>query len=92
MKYNHLKNRKIDKKSADFADFPESLDGEIYIDGDIETFILTSKDVQSVTATNNDYVEYLKNTDWYVIREIETGKKMPADIKANRETARGMIK
>lgn len=35
---------------------------------------------------------YLKQTDWYVIRELETGKKVPEGIKQNRELARAEIK
>lgn len=31
---------------------------------------------------------YLAETDWYVIREMETGDPIPGDIRAAREEAR----
>lgn len=34
---------------------------------------------------------YLKNTDWYSIRESETGKSMPDEIRKNRQSARDRI-
>lgn len=35
--------------------------------------------------------EYLDSTDWYVIREVETGKPMPDDVRIKREEARNAI-
>lgn len=32
--------------------------------------------------------DYLTNTDWYVIRQIETGKEIPIEIKELRELAK----
>jgi hypothetical protein len=37
---------------------------------------------------NQEAMDYLSSTDWYVIREFETGVKVPADIKAARALAR----
>ncbi|EGR0992868.1 TPA: hypothetical protein NKV81_004473 [Vibrio parahaemolyticus] len=37
---------------------------------------------------DNDYRRYLLETDWYVIREQETGEPIPDEIKQNRATAR----
>lgn len=34
---------------------------------------------------------YLKNTDWYSIREAETGKPMPEDVRTARQSARDRI-
>ncbi|ATD05635.1 MULTISPECIES: hypothetical protein [Pseudoalteromonas] len=34
---------------------------------------------------------YLKKTDWYVIRELETGETIPADVKELRKLAREAI-
>ena len=31
---------------------------------------------------------YLKSTDWYVIREMDSGEPMPADVKQKRAEAR----
>ena len=35
--------------------------------------------------------EYLNNTDWYVMRFVETGVPVPADIKAKRLAVRAEI-
>lgn len=35
--------------------------------------------------------EYLKNTDWIILRELDSGVACPADIKAARATARAQI-
>lgn len=32
--------------------------------------------------------EYLKSTDWYVIRQIETGEAIPESVKESRQSAR----
>lgn len=37
-------------------------------------------------------ISYLKSTDWYAIRFMETGKPIPDDIKTNRDEARSIIK
>jgi hypothetical protein len=34
---------------------------------------------------------YLTETDWYVIRQADSGKEMPSDIKTKREEARQTI-
>ena len=35
--------------------------------------------------------EYLANTDWYVIRQQETGVEIPEDVLAKRQDARGSV-
>ena len=40
---------------------------------------------------DNDYRRYLRETDWYVIREQETGEAIPDEIKQNRTTARAAV-
>ena len=40
---------------------------------------------------DGDYRRYLKETDWYVIREQETGEPIPDEIKQNRATARAAV-
>ncbi|HCH5506004.1 TPA: hypothetical protein ACN34S_004412 [Vibrio parahaemolyticus] len=40
---------------------------------------------------DNDYRRYLLETDWYVIREQETGEPIPDEIKQNRATARAAV-
>lgn len=36
-------------------------------------------------------IQYLKDTDWYAIRFMETGKAMPDDIAKERQTARDKL-
>lgn len=40
---------------------------------------------------NNEARQYLRDTDWYVIREADTGEPMPQDVKDKRAEARGKI-
>ncbi len=35
--------------------------------------------------------EYLKQTDWYIIRELDTGVPCPTEIRAARQSARAKI-
>lgn len=34
---------------------------------------------------------YLLDTDWYILRQVETGQTAPEDIKAGRNAARDTI-
>jgi hypothetical protein len=43
-------------------------------------------------AINAEALAYLASTDWYVIRQQETGEAVPADVLANRKTARSRVK
>ncbi|KZN53434.1 hypothetical protein [Pseudoalteromonas luteoviolacea] len=47
--------------------------------------------VRSQYDIDIDLRAFLKKTDWYVIRESETGVAMPEEIKAQREFARSQI-
>ncbi|MDK1287371.1 hypothetical protein [Pseudoalteromonas umbrosa] len=47
--------------------------------------------VRSQFDIDIDLRAFLKDTDWYVIRESETGIAMPEEIKAQREFARNQI-
>lgn len=40
---------------------------------------------------NKEAEEYLKSTDWYVIREVDEGVPCPAEIKTSRAEARVRI-
>ena len=42
-------------------------------------------------AINFEADEYLKSTDWYVTRQTETGKLMPAEVSISRDAARARI-
>ena len=35
--------------------------------------------------------EYLKETDWYVVRKVETNKPLPADVQQKRTDARAIL-
>ncbi|MGE8411934.1 MAG: hypothetical protein ACN6QY_06155 [Pseudomonas sp.] len=39
----------------------------------------------------NEAREYLRQTDWLVVRKLETGKDVPADIAEQRAQARHLI-
>ena len=40
---------------------------------------------------NRDAEEYLTSTDWYIIREVDSGVSCPSDIRSLREQARQRI-
>ncbi|WP_409297180.1 hypothetical protein [Pseudomonas sp. KCJK8993] len=39
----------------------------------------------------NEAREYLRQTDWLVVRKLETGQDIPADIAEKRAEARSLI-
>ncbi|KTC39789.1 hypothetical protein AO265_20920 [Pseudomonas sp. ABAC61] len=39
----------------------------------------------------NEAREYLRQTDWLVVRKLETGKDVPADIAEQRAQARALV-
>jgi hypothetical protein len=47
---------------------------------------------QEQERINNESQEYLKSTDWYVVRQQETGVAIPQDILDARQAARNTIK
>lgn len=42
-------------------------------------------------AVNFEADEFLRSTDWYVTRQTETGKLMPAEVSISRDAARARI-
>lgn len=42
-------------------------------------------------SKNNESRKYLRETDWYVVRQLETGKAIPSDISTKRQEARDSI-
>lgn len=44
--------------------------------------------IQIQRLTNYEAQTYLRSTDWYVIRNIETGAAIPAEVTAQRAAAR----
>ena len=81
--YNNLIGTVIDKRSELYKDFPDFLDGQVFIKYD------------KGFETRNNIVEesklFLSKTDWYVIRFQETGVEIPPEIKKLRQEARERI-
>lgn len=48
-------------------------------------------DEEAATARMAEYQRLLNNTDWYVVRQTETGQQIPADILTQRKNAREAI-
>ena len=42
-------------------------------------------------AINFEADEFLRSTDWYVTRQTETGKPIPAEVSMSRDAARASI-
>jgi len=36
-------------------------------------------------------IQYLKDTDWYVTRQVETGKPIPEEVRTARQAAREQL-
>jgi len=47
--------------------------------------------LDQLRADNQVHLDYLKETDWYVVRNTETGVAIPADISTKRQAAREAI-
>lgn len=41
-----------------------------------------------IDSLRDDAIKYLKSTDWYIIRSIETGIKIPKEVSIEREKSR----
>lgn len=54
-------------------------------------------EIEDITAqveqerVNQEALAYLASTDWYIIREMDQGTPCPAEIKAERASARARI-
>ena len=64
------------KKNMVIVEFPEA-------DFSVDAVRRTLRDMINQQANNE-----LRNTDWYVIRKMETGKPIPADVSATRDGVR----
>lgn len=63
------------------------------LSGNIRTIVNTPKSDEQIdqmlrSRINAESLQYLKDTDWYVIRRMENRKEIPKDILALRERAR----
>ena len=80
------------KVSGKIIDQPNEINLEEISKAEFNTLILDSEQVKSSIFMNNDIAKnYLKDTDWYVSREADSGVKMPAEIKAKRQKMRELI-
>ena len=48
-------------------------------------------DIEDNTPTDAESLAYLASTDWYAIRQAETGLFVPPDVITNRKRAREAI-
>ena len=60
------------------------------IDGFVTT-LFNEKDKYELSQAINSLQSFLDSTDWMVIRQIETNKQIPENIKQKREDARAKI-
>lgn len=59
----------------------------LYVDGQF----LPEPPTITQEKINEEARAYLRNTDWYIIRELDSGELCPEDIKAGRAAARARI-
>lgn len=98
---------KSEQNSEIYAD-SDVIDEEIRYDKDYENNIIQQRwvklkaeytiEVSDITEQltqqkiNDEALQYLKNTDWYIIRELDSGVQCPELVKQNRANARIRIK
>lgn len=49
--------------------------------------IATPQDLEA-QRIRQQAIQYLQSTDWYAIRQVETGKVIPEEIRTARQAAR----
>ena len=82
----------VDTYNTDIVPNP-SFDNPRFIEGawvDVSASDKASQETTEATRVNlvSTGSNYLKDTDWYITRNTETGKEIPADILAKRAQAR----
>jgi hypothetical protein len=78
----------IDKLPEKDLSFYNLVDGELVFD---EKRKLELKRIDDDEKAKNDLQQYLKDTDWYVIRFMETGEEIPSEIAKQRQKARDKL-
>jgi len=70
---------------TDWFDMTEAQEAEVeaYVEA-----ILVDEALGAKLDTNSNNLGYLYETDWYVIRKLETGVEIPADVLTKRAAAR----
>lgn len=59
---------------------------------ELKAQILEEKVYQQEQEDIKNASHYLKDTDWYYARKMETGEEVPADVVANRIVAREYLR
>lgn len=82
-----------DELSSDYTDKePTSQEGYIVWNGSDWVIDEGIKQNLLKETESNGAVSYLKETDWYAIRKLETGVEIPSEVQQKREQARQTIK
>ena len=78
-----------DERNKDFLEVQEFISNG----GTVEPeFTQAEIDKQAQDAINSEALAYLASTDWYIVREAESGVVCPDEIKELRAEARANIK
>lgn len=80
----------------DNQEFDKSLVVHDFRDGDAPQDVLEQLDIdhtnrlaaRALKKEKENAIKLLKSTDWYVIRQLDSGKEMPEDVKQMRAEAR----
>lgn len=69
---------------------PQPSPAHRWVDGDwvLDAAIVAKLEQERI---NRDALEYLNQTDWYVIRRQETGEAIPEEVLSNRAAARKVV-
>ncbi len=65
----------------------ENLDGSLNVERRSDE-VLQKRDAHKASAAA---LQYLRETDWYVVRFSETGTAIPAEVLSERAAARGRV-
>jgi len=83
------KNSSLDLRVV--STVPATEYGFLKLDGSNVIVDTAAEEVAKQEVANKDHRTYLKETDWYVVRNTETGVAIPADISTKRQAAREAI-
>ena len=94
VEYNGFIYEESDTDSSDEKILQNFLERNMVFDGDYLVIQWPDLTFEDLTVTRTPYEiriiakRYLAETDWYVSREAETGKAIPADVLTKRAQAR----
>lgn len=78
----------IDELPKEDLSFYKLVDGKLVFNERIKTELKMIEDNEKVKKELEDY---LKETDWYVVRFFETGKEIPIEVSEKRQKARDKL-